>query len=931
MSGFFRKLFNMYPGEGKNASSFALLGFMWAFAVSLGWKNADALFLLNVGAESLPIAYACIASIMIGIASFMMYAYNQFPVHRIFMTALIVAACFYSFAYTCIHYNLGIENKWLWYLLRIFGWVFFTVLNTSFWTFIDQFYHIRDSNRLFCLFSSSIFIGIALTGAVMRSGLFEFSEICLAIIALFMATLFWISRIVKRVQPVHGEHEIDSAPQPSDQTIRQALKTVLTSKFALCLMCFNFLTFVSVILTEYNYMFAFQDHFGGGFEQPISNEEDAPLMLFLGQCIIFVSLFNVVFGMFFYSRFIRRFGIGGMIIITPLLLIFAYSGWPMSSTMFFPLVLFFVSEGTFFIIDDSNFNLLLNGVPTKLKYKIRIFIESFFEPVGTLTSAFLLSFSMLDSRLLGFLVALLLVAVGTALRKLYPKAILTNLAENTIHFEKTPKEWLPALSKKERKASESRLLAILKMGDFSAQEFAIEGLLDFEDPSILDRMLAVLEQCPAATKKLFIAKLGRSIFSNEARIIERLLAWEQEESNTELLGPLYFYLAKQGLLSPQKALLALRSSDLNMRGAALIALKKSPAFSSSQVAAELQALAAEHLQELLGSENEEAISVGINVLAADANPEDVNSLIPYLNSESSMIARQAAHLIAEIATPQSSRHARILLRYIESQSDNAFRLELLKAIGKMLDTSLVSDLILLSLHLRPNERRMIEKIIIQLGLRTVPELISLTKDSGLHDKCRVLAGKILGRLALPQLRANLYPLIGAEIDRALFYFYYHHTIQKRYPQYDLHVLQDALLSGYHSVIDFIIQLLSLSGEIEDPELLSRSMRSHNPKIRSQVIETLEKTCEPQLFRLLQPLVDDWPVAEKLRYYSQEPIDLQALLDVLRHSASLTDQIASAAISSSIKTPNWQHTLKQQMKGNEEIFNHFAYEILESKP
>ena len=40
----------------------------------------------------------------------------------------------------------------------------------------------------------------------------------------------------------------------------------------------------------------------------------------------------------------------------------------------------------------------------------------------------------------------------------------------------------------------------------------------------------------------------------------------------------------------------------------------------------------------------------------------------------------------------------------------------------------------------------------------------------MHDRSRLLAGKILGRLALPQLRANLIPIITTEIDRAFSIF-----------------------------------------------------------------------------------------------------------------------------------------------------------------
>ena len=108
------------------------------------------------------------------------------------------------------------------------------------------------------------------------------------------------------------------------------------------------------------------------------------------------------------------------------------------------------------------------------------------------------------------------------------------------------------------------------------------------------------------------------------------------------------------------------------------------------------------------------------------------------------------------------------------------------------------------------------------------------------------------------------------------------------------------MTGYHSVIDFIIQLLGVAGEIEDSELLSRSMRSSNPKVRSQVIETLERTCDTSLFRLLQGLVDEVPLQVKLRSYPKQPHTLEQLLNHLRSSPSLVDQIAAAAVSSSLQ-------------------------------
>ena len=928
MKEILRKLFNVYPGEEKNAFYFTVLGFIWSLGVSLSWKNADALFILNVGADKLPVAYTIIACSMILIAWVLLYAYDKYAAHRIFLTHLTIGIVFYTAIYFCVQMGIGMENKMLWYALRIFGWSFFCVVNTNYWTFIDQFYHSRDSKRLFALFSSSIFIGFGVTGASMQSGLPDLQIVSLIIIGILIAAFLWIIRIVKQLQPIHSEHQIDVAT-PSDESLGQIIRSILQSKFTLCLMMLNLLIFVSFVLTEYNYMVAFQERFASGPEIPVEMDESSPLMQFIGKCVLAVSFFNLIFGLFFYSRFLRRFGLGGMLFITPTILVTTYIGWGFSDALIYPLMAFFVVESTILVVDDNNFNLLLNGVPPKLKYKIRVFIESFFEPVGTLTSALILSLFAPFSRVIALGVALVVLAMSMIIRKLYPHAVYRTLMENAVHFEKTPKEWLQSLSKRETKDSEAKLLSILQLGDPKAFDFALEGMIDFADLKITEKFLTALDSAPPLAKEIFIEKLPGSVFAFDPRVIDHLISWDLDDCESGLKGTLHLYLAKIGLLSPQKALVDLKSDDSELICAGLIAMKKSGGFSSANTTIELRTFASQYLQDLLGSEDERALLMGLQVLSVDAHKEDINILVPYLRHESLLVARKAASTIADVASSQYAKHAKTLLHYVTTKSDNEFRLSLLRALGRIGDTSLVKDILLSSVHLRPNERRQIEKITFRMGLKTVPSLLSITKDTDLHDRSRLLAGKILGRLALSQLKVNLPSIIKQEIVRANFYFFQYHTIQEANPTKDLRVLKDALLSGYHSVIDFIIQMLGMAGEIEDSELLSRSMRSSNPKIRSQVIETLERTCDTTLFRLLQPLVDELPLSVKLKGSTMDALSLNELLAILRKSPSLTDQVAAAAISASENLPEWRATLKQQMRNNEEIFNHFAYELLET--
>jgi hypothetical protein len=223
---------------------------------------------------------------------------------------------------------------------------------------------------------------------------------------------------------------------------------------------------------------------------------------------------------------------------------------------------------------------------------------------------------------------------------------------------------------------------------------------------------------------------------------------------------------------------------------------------------------------------------------------------------------------------------------------------------------------------------------IHMGLKIVPLLLTLTKDVALPERARILAGKILARQALAQLQANLPDILDIEIDRAYFYFYFAHTIQKQYPLYDLEMLQNALLAGYQSVIDFTIHLLGAAGSSEDPELLVRALHNRNAKIHSHAIESLERTCDARIFRLIVPLVDDLPIEEKmaacLRWQGDFPkLTLSELLDKLDDSPLLFDKIVAVRLKTKLQMPNWRKELRELMKHSDETFHQYAYELLDT--
>ncbi|MBA3722158.1 MAG: hypothetical protein H0W88_07145 [Parachlamydiaceae bacterium] len=933
-----QRIFNIYPGEEKNSFLFACLGFLWAFGATCGLKFADALFILHVGADSLPLAYTLTSCGMFIIASVLLYAFHHFSSYTIFRTVLIIGISFYSFAFIYNLFYFNSDALWFWFMLKIVGFLLFALLMTCYWTFIDQYHHLQDAKRLFSLFSSTIFLGAGSTGLLMHSGWLDLDHLIILIIVLFALTFFWVRKITKDVPLVsHEDAEIEGSVEMGNP-FKFLIKSIMASPFTLLLMTSNFLTYLLLVITEYNYMSSFQNYFASQPADFVTQGEgtESQLTLFLGQSLAVVSVGNLIFGLFIYSRLVRRFGISSLLLITPTLLIIAFTGWSVSTSLFFPLIGFMVVEGTLYVIDDSNFNLLLNAVPTKMKYKIRVMIESFFEPVGMLVSATLLTFFKSHSKLLGLILAGCSLLTALALRSRYLRAIFSNLAENAIYFRRTIEDWIHKMTDKQHKAAENRLLAILKSGtDEEAQLFACEGLLAFEDHTILKRLLQYASLMNSSAKIKFIQLVEQSVFFKDSAILDTIQDWMHHDYDPQLRSAAHIYLAKQGLLHPDKALTDLKNPDIHLQGAAIVALNKSMAYQPPTQAAYNRTLAAQHLKTLLDSNYDEEVCMGLQILGIEGNSHDIDLLMPYLKNPSVDIARAAAKSIAEIAQADaidSIRQAPLLLTQLQLSNDQEVRLACLQALGTVNDSSLVKEIIHSSLHFRPSERRLTETIIYKMGLRTVPTLIAFIKNTHMPDGCRVLAGRILGRLSLPQLRTNLFDIIKQEIDRAYFYFFHYHTIQSHYPELDLTILRDVLITDYHSVLDFIIQLLGVAGEVEDIELLSRSLRSRNPKVRGQVIEALEKTCETAIFRLIQPLVDEIPYKEKMKAYinsGHKTLSLTELLDRLSESPAQIDQIIAATMKYNLDLPNWRESLRQQMSKQDEIFHHFAYELLES--
>ena len=435
-----------------------------------------------------------------------------------------------------------------------------------YWAFIDQYIDLQVGKRMFCLINSVTYLGDALGAGVISMGIghFGLSGLLLIFGGIIICSLPCIYLITRKLSPILEDHA-DHIDTRSSMSFKEIVGKVLGSKFTLYLLGFYFIMQLLAIVTEFSYMNAFDQAFAGSSEHELTR--------FLGTCNMWIALVNVLFGALVYSRLVKWMGVNNVIVVAPAFFLLLFSIWFWKEGV--PIAIFglFAREGMVYSFDDNNLNLLISGVPTKIKNQMRIIVESFFEPLGMLVSALMLLLLHNVSHLLGFTVAIGACVLVFLLRANYSKAIFTNLISSSIRFGKKAIDWIP---KKEKKQFEHYLLQTLKQSDESSRLLAFEYLLRFNNEKHLPHLLNYANLMSLPGKIQAIELFSKSHFATKSNVLERLERWRRTIPHSNIRGKIHLYFAKHALLRPEKITHDLHSEQLSMRAAAILSLKTTP-------------------------------------------------------------------------------------------------------------------------------------------------------------------------------------------------------------------------------------------------------------------------------------------------------------------------------------------------------------------
>jgi hypothetical protein len=504
--------------------------------------------------------------------------------------------------------------------------------------------------------------------------------------------------------------------------------------------------------------------------------------------------------------------------------------------------------------------------------------------------------------------------IAVALRASYLRSMVANLKREWLDFSRPARLEASALDEEQLRILEQRS----RSEDPEVMATAIRLLWIGDRRRALDRVLEILgsDDAAMAAQPLLSMMLQEEDYEVVRVVLdwldraecggappgplpvdEQRPAGSQEPGARRSLSPaLLQELAHHGLIAPRDVAHLLASRDPEERAAAAVA-----AWNSWNITD--RALALQVVSALLAGSAEERVAA-VGALGRSRQERSAYALAPYLQDADRRVRHEALSALARLVTRESTRLMPEILRAIE-RGDARERLIGMQALARIGDADCVAPLLAASDSFTPIEQRACEGVLCGIGLKSVPTTVAVLRDPAYPYRARGVAARALARTAFPQLEALSPGLIRAELQRAYRYLCYQEVLEGQpgarttavpsqraqapslrvatgpsggaafaprrvstpedgfarrcppEPERSDHGL--LVLSRFYgdlkvTIVDFVLELLTLGGRLPDFELMSASLRSGNRRERANALETIEQGTSREVFRMLLPLV-----------------------------------------------------------------------------
>ncbi|MCH7818597.1 MAG: hypothetical protein IIB40_03465 [Candidatus Marinimicrobia bacterium] len=385
-----RLLFDIREGEGKKVTlMFSLIFFLIASLLIIK-PVRNSLFLIEIGAAKLPYAYILVALFSAGMVAFFMEYSKKFHIGRLTRSVLNISILSLFAFWLLLHY--GIETKLFIYVLYVWVALFGVMTTMQFWLLSNYVFTTRQAKRLFGLIGAGGISG-GIFGGYLTNFLAPFlgTKNLLLLSASFLVICIYLGKYAWVLYGRKNYSERFSNITPIETTAHEesSFKIIGKSKYLILLSSTIGISVLVANLVDYQ--------FNTIALQNINNENE--LTAFFGFWLSNLSIFSLLFQLFFSGKIINLFGMRISLLFLPLSLligsvaIFVYP-------VIFSALLMKVSSGAFKqSINKSARELLFIPITAEIKNKVKVFIDVFIANFATGLSGVLL---LLITLALGF-------------------------------------------------------------------------------------------------------------------------------------------------------------------------------------------------------------------------------------------------------------------------------------------------------------------------------------------------------------------------------------------------------------------------------------------------------------------------------------------------------------------------------------------------
>jgi len=810
-------------GEWRKVAQFSLLGLLLQAGLGIGFSAGDALFLTKVGADRLPIVFVLTPVVMLVYTpafSWLTAKSSLGSVTTIMLCLLALGgAAFFAVTTSLI---TGSVHSTVYYALKLYLAALYISLYTLFWLFVDGYFNVQDGKRLFPLFAAAGAVGTALGAAVV-----SFSADSIPIPFFFLlwsgislATLPVAINIRRVWSELNESEDITS----SDANGPSLIRAFASSRYALLISMLLFSTLLLTNMAEFQYSTILSR---GMNEQELAST--------LGSLYAACSVFNIFVCIFVFNRLVTRLGVRNVTIVMPVTYLTAFIFLFLTSSTIAACFAFWAYQSVLTSIEYNNQNLLFNALPSEAKRRLRTMIEGLCEPFASCVSgSFLLaagtSWGLRQLAGLSIIVASVLLVIALVLRANYPKAMSQNMRLGWLNFTRAVRTQNP---------SENKVL--------------IDSLLAYASAprsrSATEAMRFLVEIAPGAAARPILDALHTWPEQDQLKLRECL---EQLLQNADAINFLRMVSCLHVLASEGNLL-----AEVCLAQAALLR-------SSSGAKKELVGI----LQRWQGGDHHEraAITQKVSELLNGIDEQKVQALhlvrllrqasyravtVTLLAHENVGVRCAAFQALAEIVSPGDSEVIKLMVRYLPVL-DGTARTAALRAIQNALRVEQVITVSRSANEFSPSERRNLQHAFVQLGPRAIPPLVVALQDPEFDVTGRSLAARTIAELSPTHLDAVYSEIVSHELARLL---------QRRQLASRLHDPRDGrlrLLVWIHTDairkgLELVLELYALVGILPDFDLLAASLRSANPKVRGNALETIESCVGHRTYSIIRHL------------------------------------------------------------------------------